>query len=53
MDPVTMVFYGVICGVLALVSISFRNRWARLLLGAVVGVIAAAILPLLRGMVGI
>ena len=52
MDPVTMVYYGAICGGLALWSAWVENQWARFGIGIAVGLLAAAILPLLRQAVG-
>ena len=52
-DPVTMVFYGTICGVLALASPVVESRWTRFGVGIVVGLAAAFILPLVRRVAGI
>jgi hypothetical protein len=53
MDPVTMVFYGGICGALALWSPWVENRWGRFGAGVVVGLVAALILPVVRRTLGI
>ena len=48
MDPVALVFYAAICAVLSLFAPQLGGRVTRLAVGAGVGVLAAAILPLLR-----
>jgi hypothetical protein len=52
-DPVTMVFYGTICGVLALASPVVESRWTRFGVGIAVGLVAAFVLPLVRRAAGI
>ena len=52
-DPVTMVFYGAICGVLALASPVVESRWTRFGVGIAVGLVAAFVLPLARRAAGI
>jgi hypothetical protein len=53
MDPVTMTYYGVICGALAFWSSWLESRWARFGIGIAVGLAAAAILPLARRTIGL
>ncbi|AMS42860.1 hypothetical protein N7E70_019495 [Aminobacter sp. NyZ550] len=53
MDPVSTVFYAVVCGGLAAMAPSFQSRAARLVVGTVTGIIAATLLPLLRRAFGI
>ena len=53
MDPVTMTFYGAICGLLAALSPSAASRWTRFGLGIVVGLVAAGVLPFIRRSFGI
>jgi hypothetical protein len=53
MDPVNLVFYAAVCGALAAYAPTAGRRSARFLLGVVVGLIAAALLPLLKGFVGL
>jgi hypothetical protein len=48
MDPVTLAFYALVCAVLSLFAPRLGGRTARLIVGALVGVLAAALLPLLR-----
>ena len=52
MEPVSLVFYAVICGLLSLFAPSLGGRVVRLATGAVVGVIAAIVLPILQGTLG-
>lgn len=50
MDLVSTAFYAVVCGLLALAAPRLPRLWARALVGAVVGVLAALVLPFLRGL---
>ncbi|MDJ0639768.1 MAG: hypothetical protein QNJ20_13090 [Paracoccaceae bacterium] len=52
MDPVALVFYAVVCGVLSLAAPTLGGRVPRLAVGAVVGVVAASVLPILSTMMG-
>ena len=52
MDPVTLAYYGAICGCLSLVSPRIRPGALRVVLGIVVGLAAAALLPILRATFG-
>jgi hypothetical protein len=53
MDPVALVFYAAVCGILSLLSPQIGGgRLARLGVGAVVGLAAAALLPVLQGVAG-
>lgn len=52
MDPISLTFYAVICGVLSAVAPSLGGFLPRLITGAGVGLIAAAVLPLAKGMMG-
>lgn len=53
MDPITLAFYALVCAILSAAAPNLGNRAARLAIGAVVGVVAASVLPLLRGAVGL
>ncbi|WP_417599385.1 hypothetical protein [Pararhodobacter oceanensis] len=53
MDPVTMLYYASVCAVLSLGAGGVPSRALRLLIGALVGVIAAAALPALRVSLGL
>lgn len=52
MDPISIAFYAVICGLLSMFAPSLGGRVPRLAIGAVVGVVAAISLPVVRGMMG-
>ena len=52
MDPISLAFYAVVCGLLSLFAPSLGGRMPRLAIGAVVGVVAATVLPILNGMMG-
>ncbi|MEM9425553.1 MAG: hypothetical protein AAGA06_02525 [Pseudomonadota bacterium] len=52
MDPISLTFYAVICGLLSMFAPKLGGRMPRLAIGAVVGVAAATILPILRGTLG-
>lgn len=45
MDPFAMIYYAVVCAALSAVSPRFRTLPWRLVAGAVVGVVAAGLLP--------
>jgi len=49
MDPVSVLYYGAICGLLALFSPELGRAAARLACGFAVGLVAAALLPVLKG----
>ncbi|MCT8159146.1 hypothetical protein [Pseudoruegeria sp. SHC-113] len=49
MDPVALIFYAAVCGLLSLAAPGFKTPAMRLIVGAVVGVAAASLLPVLRG----
>jgi len=48
MDTSALLFYGIVCGVLAYTSPAMKNKIARLAIGFCIGLLAAAILPLIR-----
>ena len=48
MDPVSIVFYAVICGCLSLAAPRLGGLGPRLAVGAAVGIAAATALPLIR-----
>lgn len=52
MDPIAIVFYAAICGLLSLFAPQFGGVAPRLAVGAVVGIAAAIALPLLKGAMG-
>ena len=52
-DPVSLVFYGLVCGALAAFAPSFGTGPRRALIGALVGIVAAILLPVLRSASGL
>ena len=52
MDPIAIVFYAIICGCLSLFAPNLGGMAPRLAVGAVVGVLAAILLPVLKTMAG-
>ena len=52
MEPISLVFYAAVCGVLSTLAPSLGGLIPRFAVGAVVGIAAAALLPVLRGMMG-
>lgn len=53
MEPISLVFYAVVCGLLSLFAPNLGGAMPRMALGAVVGIAAAAMLPFLKGMMGV
>lgn len=51
-DTTTIIWYGAICGGLAALAPALGNRNRRMIVGAIVGILAATILPFLRGLMG-
>ena len=52
MDVLTLAFYATICGALSALSPRLRTPARRLVVGAAVGVLAAAALPHIRAVLG-
>lgn len=52
MDPITLGFYAIVCGCLSVVAPRFPRLPIRLGIGAAVGLVAASVLPVLKGMMG-
>lgn len=52
-DGVAIVWYAAICGALSAFAPSFGGRGVRIGAGAVVGILAATVLPLVKSMIGI
>ena len=50
MEPISIAFYAIVCGLLSVFAPNLPSMPVRLAVGAVVGVIAALVLPVLRGM---
>ncbi len=53
MDPVTMTYYATVCAALSLGAGRLHSALLRILSGVVVGLIAAAMLPSVRGVLGL
>jgi len=51
-DSTAIVWYAAICGALAALAPSVGGRTTRIVVGAIVGIAAATILPLLKSMMG-
>ena len=51
-DGTAIVWYAAVCGVLSALAPSFGGRGLRLAAGAVVGVVAATVLPFVKGLIG-
>lgn len=52
MDPVSLVFYAIVCGILGLAGPSLGTAPIRLGIGAVVGMVAVMVLPWVHAMLG-
>ena len=52
-DTVAIVWYAAVCGALSGFAPSFGGRALRLGIGAVVGIVAATVLPLVKSMIGL
>ena len=50
MDPITLAFYAIVCGCLSAVAPNFPKLPVRLGIGALVGLVAASVLPMIKGM---
>ncbi|MFW2543000.1 hypothetical protein ACN2XU_10180 [Primorskyibacter sp. 2E107] len=53
MDLVSLGFYALVCGLLGLAGPRLGRAPVRLGIGAVVGIVAVTVLPLLRGALGL
>ncbi|MFT5421674.1 MAG: hypothetical protein ACI9D5_002432 [Candidatus Endobugula sp.] len=51
MDIFALTFYGIVCGTLAYVSPTMKNKMLRLAMGVCIGLLAATALPLVRGVI--
>jgi len=51
-DSTAIIWYAAICGTLSALAPSLGGQVARISIGAVVGILAATILPFLKGMMG-
>ncbi|PRY80727.1 hypothetical protein CLV76_10391 [Marivita geojedonensis] len=53
MDLTAMAFYALVCGSLGALAPRLERFWLRFAVAAVVGIVAAAALPAIRGALGI
>lgn len=53
MDTTTLTFYAAVCGLLGLIAPWLGNMVFRLIIGGIIGLIAAGALPLLRASFGL
>lgn len=47
MDPTTLLFYAIVCGLLSVFAPKVGRAPSRFLVGAAVGIVAATLLPIL------
>lgn len=53
MDVTTLSFYAIVCGLLSLASPSLGTPFLRIMIGAGVGIAAAALLPSIKTALGL
>ena len=53
MDYTAMAFYALVCGGLGVLAPRMPSFWQRFAVAALVGIVAALVLPILRGALGI
>jgi hypothetical protein len=53
MDMTALIFYAIVCGLLSLASPTVGKPVTRIAIGALVGIAAAALLPVLRTLFGL
>lgn len=53
MDPVSLIYYALVCGLLGFAAPWLRNPFVRFVVGVAVGLVAAGVLPLLRRIFGL
>ncbi|MGB2199869.1 hypothetical protein [Pseudooceanicola atlanticus] len=51
-DPVKMIYYAAVCATLAVLAPRFHTKRWRMMIGAVVGLVAAGILPFVNRALG-
>ena len=52
-DAAAIAWYAVICGALSAFAPSFGGRSVRIIIGGIVGIVAATVLPMVRSMMGL
>ncbi len=53
MDITALGFYAVICGVLSFAAPKLGRPFLRFAIGAAVGIVAATVLPMIKGAMGV
>lgn len=53
MDPFVLGFYAIVCGILGWVAPNLGTPFVRFGIGAVVGIVAAGLMPILRSGLGL
>ncbi|MEM9230104.1 MAG: hypothetical protein AAGB10_10900 [Pseudomonadota bacterium] len=48
MDPFALIFYAAVCGLLGYFAPTLGRAPARVIIGAIVGIAASAVLPIVR-----
>ena len=48
MEPISLAFYAIVCGILSVVAPNLGGFLPRLIVGAGVGIVAAIVLPIIR-----
>lgn len=51
MDILNLAYYALVCALLSVAAPYLGRRWVRLAVGAVVGVTAATLLPLMKSLI--
>ena len=52
-DATAIAWYAVICGVLSAFAPSFGGRVVRIVIGGIVGIVAATVLPMVKSLMGL
>ncbi|MFK7903387.1 MAG: hypothetical protein AB8B49_11165 [Nitratireductor sp.] len=51
-DSTSIIWYAAICGTLSAIAPSLGGTLSRIGIGALIGILAASLLPFLKGMIG-
>jgi hypothetical protein len=51
MDILNLAYYALVCALLSVAAPYMGRRWVRLAVGAIVGLVAASLLPLLKSLI--
>ena len=52
-DATAIAWYAAVCGVLSALAPNFGGKIVRIVIGGIVGIIAATVLPAIRSMTGL